>query len=130
MASFAEIDSNNKILRVLAACPNDIATNGGDQSDQAAEQFKTVSPLRANGVKWVQASSSFRGHAPNIGETFDAALNIFKADQPYPSWTLNTTTGFYEPPVARPDGDIENRYFIWDEALQGWKLDPSVDIIV
>ena len=130
MAYFAEIDSNNKILKVVAACPNDIAAHGGDQSEEAAEHFKTVSPLSANGVKWVQASSSFRGHAPNIGETFDAALNLFKTVQPYPSWTLNTTTGFWEPPVARPDGDIESRYFIWDEDLQQWNLDPNVDISV
>ena len=130
MATFAEIDSNNKVLRVVAACDTDVAAYGGDQSEKAAENFRRTVPLSVNGVKWVQTSSTFRGHRCNVGETFDAALNIFKGDQPYPSWTLNTTTGFYEAPKAKPEGDIEDKYFIWDEDLQDWKLDPSVDISV
>ncbi len=130
MAYFAVIDSNNKVLRVVAACDADIAAHGGDQSEEAAENFKKTAPLSVNGVKWVQTSSTFRGHRCNIEDTFDAALNIFKGHQPYPSWILNTTTGMYEAPKPKPEGDIESRYFIWDEDLQDWKLDPSVDISV
>ena len=63
MAYFAEIDSNrSKTLKVVAACPNDIAAHGGDQSEEAAEHFKTVSPLSAGwSSNWVQTSSTFRG---------------------------------------------------------------------
>ena len=78
MTHFAEIDSNNKVLRVVAACDTDVAAYGGDQSEKAAENFRRTVPLSVNGVKWVQTSSTFRGHRCNVGETFDAALNIFK----------------------------------------------------
>jgi len=56
MAHFAEIDKNNKVLRVVVACDQDIADNGGDQSEQAAEHFKTVCPFSSTGIKWVQTS--------------------------------------------------------------------------
>jgi hypothetical protein len=56
MAHFAEIDLNGKVLRVNCACNQDIANNGGEQSEQAAKHFETTSPLSENGVKWVQTS--------------------------------------------------------------------------
>ena len=36
MAHFAELDINNKVLRVVVACNQDIANNGGEQSEQAS----------------------------------------------------------------------------------------------
>ena len=57
MAHFAEIDSDNKVLRVVVACNDDVNANGGDQSESAAEHFKTVAPLSILGVKWVQTLS-------------------------------------------------------------------------
>jgi hypothetical protein len=54
MAHFAELDENNVVLRIVVACNQDIANNGGEQSEQAAEHFKTVLPFSSNGVKWVQ----------------------------------------------------------------------------
>lgn len=41
---FAEIDSNNKVLRVVVACENDVANNGGDQSVQAATHLQQFVP--------------------------------------------------------------------------------------
>jgi hypothetical protein len=52
MAHFAEIDLNNKVLRIVAACDQDVSNNGGNQSEKAAEYFKTVCPLSENGIKW------------------------------------------------------------------------------
>ena len=131
MAHFAEIDSNNIVLRVVVACSDDVANNGGDQSEQAAEHFKTVVPLNNDGVKWVQASynNNFRGHFPNIGDIYDSDLNIFKNPQPFNSWTLDTNTGRYNPPVALPDTNFA-RYYIWNEEIQNWELDPQYDIEV
>ena len=56
MAHFAELDKDNKVLRVVVGCNTDIANNGGEQSTQAATHFETVVPLSADGVKWMQTS--------------------------------------------------------------------------
>ena len=49
MAHFAEIDNNNIVLRTVVGCNADVDANGGDQSDTAAEHFKSVVPLSDNG---------------------------------------------------------------------------------
>jgi len=125
MAHFAEIDLNNKVLRVVVACNQDIANNGGEQSEQAAEHFKTVCRLSENGVKWVQTSynDNFRKQYAGIGYSFDSTKNKFIASQPFASWSLDSNDD-WQAPVAYPTvttyGD-NVRYFIsWDEAGQRW----------
>jgi hypothetical protein len=125
MAHFAELDSNNKVLRVVVACNQDIANNGGEQSEQAAEHFKTICPLSENGVKWVQTSynNNFRKQYAGIEYTFDSIKNIFIKQQPFASWSLDSNND-WQPPITFPTvttyGD-NVRYFIsWDEAGQRW----------
>jgi hypothetical protein len=68
MAHFAELDINNKVLRVLVACNQDIATHGGELSEEAANYFGSYTPFSENGVKWVQTS-----YNNNIRKRFDGA---------------------------------------------------------
>ena len=99
----------------------DVDANGGDQSESAAEHFKTIAPLSAHGVKWVQTSygSNFRNQYAGIGFTYDEANDVFIAPQPYPSWTLNNFK--WEPPVSKPEVDPENPViYIWDEDNLQW----------
>ena len=125
MAHFAEIDSNNKVLRVVVACNQDIANNGGEQSEQAAEHFKTVCRLSENGVKWVQTSfnSNFRKQYAGINYTFDSIKNKFIASQPFASWSLDSNDD-WQAPVAYPTvttyGDNAGYLISWDEAGQRW----------
>jgi|TARA_R100001460_G_C3545374_1_gene174795 hypothetical protein len=126
MAHFAEIDSDNKVLRVLVACNEDVNANGGDQSESAAEHFKTVAPLSILGVKWVQTSynSNFRNTFASIGFTYDEANDVFIPLQPYPSWTLNNFK--WEPPVPKPEEDINNPViYVWDEDNQQWVVEEE-----
>jgi len=125
MAHFAEIDLNNKVLRVVVACNQDIANNGGEQSEQAAEHFKTVCPLSENGVKWVQTSynNNFRKKYAGIGHTFDSTKNKFISAQPFASWSLDANDD-WQAPVAYPTvttyGDNVKYFISWDEAGQRW----------
>jgi hypothetical protein len=41
----------------------------------------------------------------------------FHAPQPYPSWTLDSDTYFWEPPVAYPD---DGKHYQWDEDTTSW----------
>ena len=125
MAHYAELDINNKVIRVLTACNQDIATHGGELSEEAANYFGTYTPFSENGVKWVQTSynNNFRKQYAGIGYTFDSTKNKFIAPQPFASWSLNSNDD-WQAPVAYPTvttyGD-NVRYFIsWDEAGLRW----------
>jgi hypothetical protein len=125
MAHFAELNLSNIVLRVVSACNQDIATHGGELSEEAANYFGTYSPFSENGVKWVQTSynNNFRKQYAGIGYMFDSTKNKFIAPQPFASWSLDSNDD-WQAPVAYPTittyGD-NVRYFIsWDEAGQRW----------
>jgi len=125
MAHFAELDSNNKVLRVVVACNQDIANNGGEQSEQAAEHFKTICPLSENGVKWIQTSynNRFRKQYAGNDYTYDVNKNIFIQAQPFPSWSLDSNDD-WQAPVAYPTvttyGNNVPYIISWNEAEQKW----------
>jgi len=128
MAHFAELDSNNMVLRVVVACNQDIANNGGEQSLQAAKHFESVAPLSPQGVKWVQTSynGSFRKEFAGVGKKYDEEHDLFYvATCSYPSWSLDSNFN-WQPPIARPSiniSPINNTDILivsWDEDQLKW----------
>ena len=132
MAHFAEIDRDNKVLRVVVGCNQDIANNGGEQSIQAAEHFKIVCPLLENGVKWIQTSynNNFRKQYAVRGMYYDENKDKFILPQPYSSWTLDSNDD-WKAPIDRPSiittpNNVEIILPMrWDESNQNWLSDDS-----
>jgi hypothetical protein len=60
---------------------------------------------------------ALRGNYAGIGYIYDATNDMFYAPQPYPSWILNQTTWYWEPPVAYPD---DGEAYNWDELVRAW----------
>jgi hypothetical protein len=80
---------------------------------------------------WVQTSYNTKGgvHLDNgtpirknfagIGDIYDDTRDAFYEIQPYPSWTLNEDTCFWEAPTPFPaDWDANN--CDWDEETLSW----------
>jgi hypothetical protein len=79
------------------------------------------------GGEWIQTSYNTHGgvhtggkfpihkNYAGIGYLFDGIG--FYAPQPFPSWTLNKDTYFWEPPTPRPDND---KFYTWDEPTLSW----------
>lgn len=127
MAHFAEINSDGIVLRVVRACGQDIAANGGECSEQAAENFKKTCPLSSEGVKWIQTSKqrTFRKNYAGIDMKYDEQRDAFISIKPYDSWILNENTCRWEPPIGFPSnttfGDnVPYTNIIWKENLQKW----------
>lgn len=116
MAHFAEIDSNNIVLRVLVV-GNDQIIVDGEESEQAGKDL--LSNLL--GGTWVQTSynANFRKNFAGIGYEWRADLDGFVGTKPYGSWTLNETTCQWEAPTAYPD---DNNDYIWNEDTEAWDL--------
>ena len=125
MAHFAEIDLNNKVIRILVACNQDIANNGGELSEQAAKHFETIAPLSSNGIKWVQTSynHNFRKQYAGEGDTYDPVKDVFIKIQPYSSWTLDLNND-WKCPIPHPSiityGNNMPYSIDWDEPNQRW----------
>ena len=137
MAHFAELDKDNKVLRVVVGCNTDIANNGGEQSTQAATHFETVVPLSADGVKWMQTSynNNFRKMYAGIGMVYDPVKDKFLTQQPHASWSLDSNDDWQAPityPSITQEGDV-NYFITWNETkynadnTTGWEATKSND---
>lgn len=115
MAHFAELDSNNVVLRVVVVDNKDTADASGVEKEHIGAAYLE----RLLGGTWVQTSyhGNIRKNYAGIGYTYDTALDAFVPPQPYPSWILNPNTAQWEPPVPMP---TDGKRYKWDEATQSW----------
>ena len=123
MAHFAELNSSNEVLRVIVVSNEDVDANGGDQHADAETFVTTIVPHSIDGVAWKQCSynNNFRKQYAGKGYTYDSSKNIFIADKPYPSWTLNSSSD-WEAPVNKPD---DGKRYNWNETDTQWEEIPN-----
>lgn len=91
MAHFAELDSNNKVLRVIVVGNDDCKTPDGNESEEVGIAF--CKSLFGENSRWVQTSynSTIRGKYAGIGDTYDAENDTFIAPPPQVSETTSPT---------------------------------------
>ena len=119
MAHFAEISSNNKVLRVIVVSNEDVDANGGDYSTEAEAFVATIVPLFGTGTVWKQTSYNHnaRKRFAGVGWTYDSAKDKFISFQPYDSWTLDSNDD-WSPPTARPN---DGKDYQWNEDTESWE---------
>ena len=105
MSHWAEIDNENKVLRILVGDNNDPA---GDEGYQWL--------IDNLGGTWIKTSynSKIRGTYAGIGYTYNPDEDIFVTPQPYPSWIRSGS--FWNPPTPMPT----EGFWSWDEASLSW----------
>lgn len=112
MAHFAEINSDNIVVRVLVV---------PDEEEQRGEEFLSVD--LGLGGRWIQTSynGNIRGLFAGVGFLYNEELDVFLPPKPYESWVINTELKCWESPVGRPE--ISNtEAAIWDETNQQWVI--------
>ena len=110
MAHFAEVDTNDVVLRVLVV--------GNDQEHRGQEFLADDLGL---GGTWVQTSynGNMRKNYAGIGMKFDRVRDAFIPEQPYASWVLNEETCLWDAPTPMPV--VEGKMFEWVEADLNWQ---------
>jgi hypothetical protein len=124
MAHFAELDSNNVVLRVIVIDNTDVNTNGGELSAGAETFVETIVPFGIGGVAWKQTSynDNFRKQYAKTGTIFDNSKNKFISPKPHTSWTLDGNDD-WQAPVTYPNDLEENSLLVfadWDEDNLRW----------
>lgn len=113
----AKIDESGNILNVIIA----------------SEDKRSILPNPSEWVVGFVSDDDLEGNfpypadkfynCPSIGGTWDSVNKAFIDPQPYPSWTLSTTTYQWSAPVNIPADAIENGGTIrydWDEDNLAW----------
>ena len=121
MAHFSQLDENNVVLTVIVV-NNDVVQNlSFPDSEPIGIAF--CQSLYGASTVWKETSynANFRKNYAEIGGSYDPVMDAFIPVQPYPSWTLNSETARWEPPVPYPNNGLANN---WDESTQSWVAIP------
>ena len=104
MSHWAEIDNNNKVLRVLV----------GDNNSLDEGYQWLIDNL---GGTWIQTSinGNIRKQYAGVGYSYDEVADVFIAPQPYPSWSLDNHFD-WQPPTPKPQGV----QWVWHEETLSW----------
>ena len=112
MSHYAEIDNDGIVQRVLVV-EEDFIDSGamGDPAKWIKTSYNTTGGIHK------LSGTPLRKNYAGIGHKYDEARDAFIAQQPYPSWTLNETTCYWEAPTPMP---TDSPYYSWDEASTSW----------
>ena len=74
-----------------------------------------------DGATWLETfiDGSLRGNMACADDIYDAVNNVFYKIQPFNSWTLNTTTWDWDPPVPMP-ALSPGVLHMWNEDSKQW----------
>ena len=116
MAHFAEIGTDNKVLRVIVAetkewCENNL---GGTWVQTSYNTF---------GGEHKLGGTPLRKNYAGIGYLYDSDRDAFIPPRPFNSWTLNESSCLWEAPVAMP---TDGKMYTWDEDSVSWKEVPAL----
>jgi hypothetical protein len=113
MSHFAKIDQNNRVTQVIVA-EQDVINTGlfGDPALWIQTSYNTHGGVHAQG------GTPLRKNFAGIGYTYDRTNDCFTPPQPYASWTLDTQTCLWQPPVPMP---TDGKMYRWNETTQAWE---------
>lgn len=149
MAHYAKLGLDNIVTAIVAIDTITCMTRDGVEKEEIGLQhlikhhghdlWKKCSYNTRSG-EHINGGTPFRANYPGIGWYYNSQYDIFHPPKPEgkDSWTLNTTTGRWDPPISEPELTIDDPILIatthyhWDEDLyqsdntKGWiLLEPS-----
>lgn len=115
MASYAELDQNNIVLRVIVV-PDEV-----EPTEQAGIEWCQ----KLLGGRWIKTSYNhrIRKNFAGIGFLYDPRRDAFIPPRPYPSWKLNEEDCRWYPPHPAP---AEGGPYVWDDMILDWIPQPKL----
>jgi hypothetical protein len=107
MAHYAFLDENNVVTEVITGVDETELIDGLDTEIW-------YSQFRGQVCKRTSYNNRIRKQYAGIGYTYNADADVFIAEQPYASWTLDDDYN-WQPPTPRPEGK-----WFWNEDALSW----------
>jgi len=123
MAHFAQLDQNNKVMRVIVVTNDTIDNLPFPESESIGIEF--CKSLYGEDTLWKQTSynGNFRRRYCGAGSTYDPVADVFIDEKPFASWVLNSVSYVWEAPYPKPNDGLP---YYWDENTVSWIIDPAV----
>jgi hypothetical protein len=128
MAHWAELDDDNKVLRVVVTDNND--PNNDEGYKMLTESLGGIwiktsytsrggNKINPNTGEVELVGSSFRKNYAGFGYTYDEERDAFIPPKPYESWILDEDSCLWKPIVEKPNDGL---FYKWNEESQSWDL--------
>lgn len=122
MGHFARV-KHNTVQEVIVAEQDFIDTGYvGNPDEWIRTSYNTRGGVHydpATGQPSADQSKALRKNYAGVGYTYDPDVDAFIPPKPYDSWTLNTETYLWDPPIPMPEEDEDTRY-VWNESTTSW----------
>jgi len=128
MASFAQLDENNKVLNVIKVSNEDVIDENGIEREELGIQ--KCKELVGEGTKWVQTwfgPNPKRVRPARVGGLYLPGVDAFVDKKPYESWVLDPDTYLWQPPTFPPTDIAVGYYPLWDEDNVQWVIKKVTD---
>jgi len=116
MAHFAELDTDNTVLRVVVIANQEILEDGAECETKGIARCQE---LFGADTTWAQTSyhANMRKNYAGTSYTYDSERDAFIPPQPFPSWTLDESTCQWVAPKPMPP---DSKPYTWNEGLLRW----------
>ena len=115
MAHFAQVE--NGIVTQVIVAEQDVIDSGLFGTGWVQTSYNTRGGVHYGQDGQPDGGVALRKNYAGIGYTYDSVRDAFISPQPYPSWTLDEDTCYWNPPTPYP---TDEKPYSWDEATQSW----------
>ena len=136
MAHYAQLDSNNKVVKVFSGRnENDLVDGVTDWEVYYAPKvfyvkrtsYNTKGGIHYNpetGEPSEDQSKAFRKNYAGVGFTYDKDRDAFIPPKPFESWILNENACWWEAPISYPENS-DGIVYEWNESNKSWDEVPT-----
>lgn len=118
MAHYAFLNSDNVVVEIIVGKDED---DSGIDWEEYYGEFRGLTCKRTSyntlAGKHILGGQPFRKNYAILGGVYDPVLDAFYPSKPFESWTLDTETCVWKPPIPKPNDGLP---YEWDEASQEW----------
>ena len=125
MSHFAQIDDNNVVIDVIVA---EQAFVDSLEGTWLQTSYRTKGGVHYGDDGNPDGGVALRKNYAGIGMLYDETIDGFIQPKPYASWTLNSTSGYWESPIAVPDDEGPGNVYIWNEDAQSWSAHTDTTV--
>lgn len=115
MSHFAKVE-NNIVVQTIAA-EQDVIDTGIFGHGWIQTSYNTRGNVHYGPDGLPDGGIALRGNYASVGDIYDDINDVFYSAQPFPSWSLNTSTWTWEAPVPYPD---VTKVYRWNEENLSW----------
>lgn len=130
MAHYALLNDENIVVSVFVGCDETDLVEGVTDWQTFYGDFHGMTCLRTSyNTRAGQHSTGGTPYRLNYaapGYRYDPDIDGFIEPQPWPSWTLDESTGTWIPPIPVPHN--EGHHYQWDENGQTWVLSSQTPV--